>query len=109
VATAVVVSFATTAISQEWLLQVRDYIQQRTAGTQPQKHGNSPPPGTVVKWLLGIGGTWVVLTLMVDLGDTAELGVAFALVLMGTVLMIHGPQALANLGFITQKGVPSGG
>jgi uncharacterized membrane protein YphA (DoxX/SURF4 family) len=37
---------------------------------------------------------------MVDLGDTRELAVALALVLLGSVFMLHGTAALQNLGVL---------
>jgi hypothetical protein len=100
VATAIVVSFATVALSQDWWLQLRYYVESRTSKTPPAKPTSTVSTDEVIKWLIGIGGTWVILTLLVDLGDTAEIGEAFALVLMGTVLMVHGPQALTNLGVL---------
>lgn len=56
------------------------------------------------KWLLGIAGTWIILTIMVDLGDTADLAVALALVIMGSVVLSYGDKAFINLGL-----VPGGG
>lgn len=53
------------------------------------------------KWLLGIGGMWVILTLMVDLGDTADLAVAIALVTMGSVVLTYGPDVFTSLGIST--------
>ena len=63
-------------------------------------------PGTdertkALRWLLGLGGTWIILTLMVDLGDTSDLAVAFALVLMGSVLLEYGPEVFSALGIST--------
>ncbi len=74
----------------------------------PGPSGTTPSAGApgvatsaqVLKWSLGLGGTWLVLTILVDVGDTQEVAVAFALVLMGSVLLQMGPQALKNLGFI---------
>jgi hypothetical protein len=54
-----------------------------------------------LKWLLGIGGTWIILTLMVDLGDTSDLAVALALVIMGSVILQYGPDVFKNLGIST--------
>jgi hypothetical protein len=54
-----------------------------------------------MKWLLGIGGTWIILTLMVDLGDTADLAVALALVIMGSVLLTYGADVFKSLGIST--------
>lgn len=105
VATALVASFATTAIAQDWWLEVRYYIESRTSQTPPAKPNDTKLPSQqkTIQWLLGLGGTWLILSLMVDLGVTAELAEAFALVIMGSVLMTQGPQALANLGFINQS------
>ena len=64
----------------------------------------SPVPSSLSveeKWLLGLGGTWVILTLMVDLGDTADLAVALALVIMGSVILQYGPKVFTNLGIST--------
>ena len=55
----------------------------------------------VIRWILAIGGVWVVLTFLVDLEDTADVASAFAVVLMGSVLLHFGPDALKNLGFLT--------
>jgi hypothetical protein len=55
----------------------------------------------ILKWLLGIGGMWIILTLMVDLEDTADLAVAIALVVMGSVLLQYGPNVFTNLGIST--------
>jgi hypothetical protein len=52
------------------------------------------------RWLLGVAGTWIILTLMVDLGDTADLAIAFAIVIMGSVLVAYGPAVFQNLGVI---------
>jgi hypothetical protein len=53
-----------------------------------------------MRWLVGIGGTWIILTVMVDLGITAELAVAFALVIMGSVLFAYGPGVFSSIGFL---------
>jgi len=58
-------------------------------------------PISEAKWLLGIGGTWIILTLMVDLGDTADLAVALALVIMGSVVLTYGPDVFKSLGIST--------
>jgi hypothetical protein len=58
-------------------------------------------PTVIARWALGLGATWLVLTLLVDLGPTRELGVAFAFLVTGSVIIIHGPDALKNLGFLT--------
>lgn len=113
VATALVVSFAVTAVSQDWWLELQYYIQSRVAATPPAKptNPNITDAGTIIKWMIGMGGSWIIFSLLVDLGDTAELGEALALLLMGTVLMVHGPQALTNLGLVQAKEakVKSGG
>lgn len=73
-------------------------------GNTPLQPSNTPlQPSSLAgvgKWILGMGGTWIVLTIAVDLGDTAEVAVAFSVVLMGTVLLTYGPTALRNLGFL---------
>ena len=51
-------------------------------------------------WVIAIAGVWVVLTLGVDIGATRDLAVAFAFLFMGSVFIIHGPDALKNLGFL---------
>jgi hypothetical protein len=56
---------------------------------------------TESKWLLGIAGTWIILTLMVDLGDTADLAVALALVIMGSVVLTYGGDVFTSLGIST--------
>jgi hypothetical protein len=67
----------------------------------PQPKGDvTVDPGRITTWALGIAGTWVVLTMMVDIGDTRDLAVALAIVIMGSVLLAEGPTALKNLGFI---------
>ena len=55
-----------------------------------------------IRWLIGLGGTWIILTLMVDLGDTAELAVALALVISGSVVLTYGPDVFKSLGISTQ-------
>lgn len=52
------------------------------------------------KWFLGLGGTWIILTLMVDLGDTSDLAVALALVIMSSVVLTYGADAFKNLGLV---------
>lgn len=51
-------------------------------------------------WLIGIGGTWLVLTFLAEFDDTRELAVALAVVMVGSVLYVHGQQAFQNLGVI---------
>jgi hypothetical protein len=63
--------------------------------------GSTPTLAGEAKWLLGIGGTWIILTLMVDLGDTADLAVALALVIMGSVLLTYGADVFTALGIST--------
>lgn len=117
VATAMIATALTVAIAQDWWLEVRYYIESRTSKTPPAKptNANIPDSSAVIKWLVGIGGTWIVLTFLVDLGDTAELAEALAFAVVASVLMTQGPQALTNLGFLTdaQAAVtgakPSGG
>lgn len=53
------------------------------------------------RWALGLGGTWVVLSFMVDLG-WGEVASALALVIASGVLLDQGPRALENLGFLTK-------
>lgn len=57
-------------------------------------------PGAVARWALGLGATWFVLTLMADLGGTRDLAVAFAILIMSSVIIIHGEDAVRNLGFL---------
>lgn len=52
------------------------------------------------KWFLGMAGTWIILTLMVDLGDTSDLAVALALVIMSSVVLTYGADAFKNLGLV---------
>lgn len=62
-----------------------------------------------MRWLLGLGGTWIILTLMVDLGDTADLAVALALVVSGSVILAYGPDVFKSLGVSTAaKGAARG-
>ena len=56
---------------------------------------------SALKWFGAIVALWWVLTLMADVQDTAELAEAFAVLVLFTVLMLQGPQALANLGFLS--------
>jgi hypothetical protein len=74
-------------------------IDASFGGTNPQ--GQPAPSPNVLKWLLGIGGVWIVLTLMVDLGDTADLATALALVIMGSVVLEKGPDVFTSLGIST--------
>jgi hypothetical protein len=64
-----------------------------------------------LRWLMGLSGTWIILTLMVDLGDTSDLAVALALVIMGSVLLEYGPDVFKSLGISTTDpaagGVPA--
>lgn len=53
-----------------------------------------------MRWFLGLGGTWIILTLMVDLGDTSDLAVALALVIMSSVVLTYGVDAFKNLGLV---------
>jgi hypothetical protein len=77
-----------------------------TATLTPSQAGtgffNNPDEKAVaLRWLVGITGTWIILTAMVDLGETADLGVAFAMVIMASVLMAYGPAVFQNLGITT--------
>jgi hypothetical protein len=54
-----------------------------------------------MKWLLGLGGTWIILTLMVDLGETSDLAVALGLVIAGSVVLQYGPNVFQSLGVNT--------
>lgn len=56
--------------------------------------------GSTAKWVIAIASVWVVLTLGVDIGATRDLAVAFAFLFAGSVFIIHGPDALRNLGFL---------
>lgn len=76
----------------------------------------SNPPATtaakqpdMLKWLVAIGATWIILSLMVDLGDTADLAVALALVIMGSVLLQEGPNVFTQLGISTSLPIAQGG
>jgi hypothetical protein len=60
-----------------------------------------------LRFLLGIGGTWIILTLMVDLGDTSDLAVALALVMFGSVALTYGPDVFKSIGISTAA--PKGG
>lgn len=68
---------------------------------QPSFWTSPDEKAKALRWAIGLGGTWIILSLMVDLGDTAELGVAFALVIMGSVLLTYGPDVFKELGFST--------
>lgn len=57
-----------------------------------------------LRWAAGLFGVWLVLTVMADLGETADLAVAIALVVMGSVLLQYGPDVLKELGVNTQFG-----
>lgn len=69
------------------------------ASTNSAGQPNAKP--NVLKWLVGIGGLWIILTLMVDLEDTADLAVAIAIVVMGSVLLQDGPNVFKELGIST--------
>lgn len=104
VATALVATFVTIAVAQDWWLELRYYIESRASKNPPSTKPNNPNvPDTahVIKWLLGMSALWIGLTFLVDLGETEELAEAIALVTMASVLMAYGPQALANLGFLS--------
>lgn len=77
-------------------------VEASFGGTNPK--GKPAPQPNIAKWLLGIGGTWIVLTLMVDLGDTADLAVALAIVIMGSVVLDKGPDVFTSLGISTKGG-----
>lgn len=73
------------------------------ATPQPSTTATQPPALNVQSatvWLIGLGGTWVILTLLAEFDDTRVLAVALAVVLLGSVLATHGPQALQNLGVL---------
>jgi hypothetical protein len=71
--------------------------------TNPRTFFTSPDEKDLaLRWLLGITGTWIILTLMVDLGEPAELAVAFAIVIMGSVLLGYGPKVFDSLGLSGQ-------
>jgi hypothetical protein len=83
--------------------------------------GGGPPPtntGTfftspdektlALRWLLGITGTWIILTLMVDLGEPAELAVAFAIVIMGSVILGYLPKVFESVGINIQPSTSKG-
>lgn len=57
-----------------------------------------------LKWAGAIFGVWLVLTVMADLGDTADLAVAIALVIMGSVILQYGPDVMKELNINTQYG-----
>lgn len=52
-------------------------------------------------WLVGLGGVWIILTLMAEFDDTREVAVALAVLILGTALLVHGVPALQNLGVAT--------
>ena len=56
-----------------------------------------------LRWMLGLGGTWIILTLMVDLGDTSDLAVALALVIMGSMLLAYGDKVFIELGLVPKE------
>jgi len=61
------------------------------------------PPGSPVRWAVGLLGTWIALTILVDLGDTAELGAGLAVLIATSSVLVYGVPALAQLGFITSS------
>lgn len=62
---------------------------------------------SAITWLIGLAGTWVILTALAEFDDTRELAVAFAVLILLTVLMLHGPDALKNLGALPAQGYPA--
>ena len=63
---------------------------------------SSPDEKTkAMRWLLGLGGTWIILTLMVDLGEPSDFAVALALVIAGSVVLQYGPEVWKSLGIST--------
>lgn len=69
-------------------------------GGDPAAGNVKADPATVGKWALGVAGTWVVLTLLVDLEDTADLAVALAILVVGSSLVLYGKQAMQNIGVL---------
>ncbi len=67
----------------------------------PSFWSNPDEKALALRWLLGLGGTWIILTLMVDLGDTSDLAVALGLVIMWSVLLQYGPDVFKSLGIST--------
>lgn len=61
-----------------------------------------------LRWLLGLSGTWIILSLMVDLGDTAEFAVALAMVITGSVVLQYGPDVFKSLNINTGQGGKEG-
>jgi hypothetical protein len=104
VATGMLVTGLVIAINQNWWKHAEGWTYSKTHSNQlPDSPTavDAKEVAAITKWLIGLGGTWVILTLMVDLGDTADLAVAIALVLMGSVVLTEGPTAISNLGIST--------
>lgn len=69
---------------------------------------SSPEEKTkVLRWLLGLGGTWIILTLLVDLGEPSDFAVALAIVLMGSVVLQYGGNVFQSLGISTTTTTPT--
>jgi hypothetical protein len=62
-----------------------------------------------LRFLLGLTAMWIILSLMVDLGDTSDLAVAIALVTMSSVLLVYGPTVFSAMGFSTTGVQTQGG
>lgn len=70
----------------------------------PTTTSSSPPSldlQSATVWLIGLGGSWVLLTLLAEFDDTRSIAVALAVTLLLSVLMLHGPQAFKNLGVLS--------
>lgn len=72
------------------------------ADKTPPFWSSSDEKAVALRWMLGLGGTWIILTLMVDLGDTSDLAVALALVIMGSVVLTYGDKVFIELGLVPQ-------
>jgi hypothetical protein len=104
VAAAMITTAAVIGIRQAWYKQVEGFVYDKTHAN-PKSFGVTQSKDefqAALKWLVGIGGTWVILSLMVDLGDTGELAVALALVIMGSVVLEYGPDVFTELGISTK-------
>src|SRR5579864_6659308 len=70
---------------------------------------SSDEKAIALRWLVGIVFVWIVLSFMVDLGETADLAVAFALVITGSVVFAYSPGVFASLGISTTPPKSQGG
>lgn len=55
----------------------------------------------LITWAIGLGGTWVVLTALVDLGpDTGQVAVALAFLVAMSATFAYLPAALRNMDLV---------